>query len=275
MRLVLIAMFGLLPLSAFAQGRERGGVGYLYEAEAPVEDGGDLALQEYEVRTGLPPWRSGSRMLTLGLRWTAYDFQTTDAELGDFTTHSFRLPIRGALNRSNEWSWSVLVTPALRSDLERVTTDDLGFNGLVLGSYPWRPQVKVTAGLVYGQNFGRSRFFPALGATWLPAPGWQVDLVFPRPRVTYAANSNVVLNATLEPGGDEWNIERNGASRDLALEEYRAGAGLEWTVAGPWVVALQGGYVFDRSLEQRDGRRKEWERDLGDTWFARIGLLYR
>lgn len=214
-------------------------------------------------------------MLTLGLRWTQYDFLSNDPAVEDFTAHSIRFPIRGALTRSNDWSWAVILTPAIRSDFDGFSTDDLGFNGLALATYPWHPEWKVSVGLVYGQNFGKSQFFPALGAVWAPNPAWQVDLMFPRPRVAYTASSNLTLNATVEPGGDQWNISFQGNSRDLALEEYRAGVGADWKLARNLFVTLQGGYVFARSLEVRDGRDREFDRNLGDSWFARVGLVYK
>ncbi len=275
MRYLLLALLTLAAVTAFGQGRERAVVQYLHEGSGDLEGGGDLTLREMELRTGLPPIRNGNRMLNLGLRWTVYDFQAEDSGLDDFTAHSIRLPIRGSLSHSNAWSWSALLTPALRTDFEHLTTDDLGINGLFLGTYPWRPTVNLTAGLVYGQTFGRSQFFPALGATWTPDPAWSLELLFPRPRVVYTPAPQVSFNLALEPGGDEWNIDLEGQSRDLALEEYRAGAGAEWRLAQHLAVTLQSGYVFSRDLEVRDGRRKEWERAVGDSWFARIGLLYR
>ncbi len=266
----------LIPRSSPAQGRERVAYSYTYEGAAQLEDGGEVSLRETELRTGLPPlWRDDTRMLTLGLRWTQYAFLSNDPAVEDFTAHSIRFPIRAAITSTNDWSWAVILTPAIRSDFDGFSTDDLGFNGLVLATYPWRPAWKVSAGMVYGQNFGKSQFFPALGAVWTPSPAWQVDLMFPRPRVAYVASSNLTLNATVEPGGDEWNINFQGDSRDLGLEEYRAGVGADWKLARNLFLALQGGYVFARNLEVRDGRDREFERDLGDTWFARVGLVYK
>lgn len=261
---------------ALAQGGERLAYSFTYEDSAGLEGGGDLTLRETELRTGLPPlWRDETHMLTLGLRWTQYDFLSSGETFKDFTAQSIRLPLRGAITRSNDWSWAVILTPALRSDFDGVTSDDIGFNGLVLATYPWSPAWNFSAGLVYGQNFGRSQFFPALGAVWKPDPVWQVDLLFPRPRVAYTATSNLTIQAGVEPGGDEWNINFNGESRDLALTEYKAGAGFEYKLARNLFVAVHAGYVFNRKLEVRDGRRREMENDIADTGFARIGLIYK
>ena len=146
---------------------------------------------------------------------------------------------------------------------------------LALGSYPVRSNLITVVGLAYSRSFGRDRLFPALGATWIPAPRWQLDLVFPRPRVVYQASERSKYYVGVEPGGDEWNIELPEGSRDLALSEFRGGAGAEWMLTSHLGLVAQGGAVFARDIEVRNGRKKDYEVDLGDTWFARIGLLYR
>jgi hypothetical protein len=78
----------------------------------------------------------------------------------------------------------------------------------------------------------------------LPAPRWQVDLIFPRPRVTYQASEKARYHIGLEPGGDEWNVELPEGSRDLALEEYRAGGGAEWRLTRHVGLLAQAGAVF-------------------------------
>ncbi len=145
----------------------------------------------------------------------------------------------------------------------------------MLGSYPWRTNVTAVFGAVYSRSFGHDRLFPALGATWIPSPRWQLDFIFPRPRITYQAGADARYWLGLEPGGDQWNIERQGESRDLALEEYRAGLGAEWMLTRHLGFTAQSGAVFARQLEVREGKRRESEQDVGDTWYARIGLLYR
>ena len=265
----------LAPLLSFAQGRDRGNLSFLYEPGASVEGGGQLTLTESRLATGLPPIRWAGNMFNVGFEWSHYDFRTEDTQPDDFDTDSVGLSLRWGFGDKKGWSGSMIFSPSLRSDFETVTTDDLGLAGLALGSYPLRSNLTTVVGLVYSRSFGRDKLFPALGATWKPEPRWQVDLVFPRPRVTYQASAKSRYYIGLEPGGDEWNVELPEGSRDLSLEEYRAGGGAEWMLTRHVGLLAQAGTVFGRELEVHDGRDKQYDYDIGDTWFARIGLLYR
>ncbi len=109
-------------------------------------------------------------MLTLGVRWTMYAFTFEGADLDDFTAHSLRLPIRWSLKRDDAaWSWQVMATPSLNTDFENVDADAVRAGAMVLAAYPWTTSLSVTVGAVYGQQFGRTRAFPALGAVWKPS----------------------------------------------------------------------------------------------------------
>ena len=255
--------------------RDRATVSYLYEGKASVDSGGHLTLRETEVRTGYPVWREPDRVISLGVRWTRYDFLSTEPAISDFTAHSLRFPVTAVWPRGEGWSWMTMIAPALRSDFESLTSDDLGISAMAIATHPWRPGLRVSAGAVYSQDFGRSRLFPALGAQWMPSADLTVDLMFPRPRLTYKATPTLTVAAGLEPGGDQWNIDLDGDSRDLALSEYRAGVGAEWQAARRFALILQAGHVFGRDLELRDGRRKISETDVDDTWFARVGLRFQ
>lgn len=272
--LFLFSVFLFSVMSASAQPRDRSSFYYLYEDSASLDSGGRLALRETEFRTGYPVWKEPGRVVSLGLRWTQYDFLSSAPPVEDFTAHSLRFPLTAVWPRDAGWSWMANVAPAIRSDFESMTSDDLGISAMVIGTYPWRPELRLSAGAVYGQDFGRSRLFPALGASWTPTPEWQVDLLFPRPRVTYKATPSLTFIAGMEPGGDQWNIDLAGDERDLALSEYRAGLGVEWQFARHFALVAHAGHVFGRELEIRDGRRKESETDIDDTWFARIGLRF-
>lgn len=272
---LILSLLTVTPWMTYAQQRDRGGFSILTEPGAAVEDGGEVTLIETRFTSGLPPIRSGGRMINIGFEWTHYTFNTKDTQPADFDVESIGIPVRWGFGRKEDWAWSLIFNPSLRTDFDGLTTDDIGLAGLALGRYPWRTNVSVTVGAVYARSFGHDRLFPALGATWNPSPDWQVDVVFPRPRVSYQATASTKLYLGMEPGGDQWNVRLNGQSRDLALEEYRAGAGVDYALVGRWVLSLQGGQVFSRGIKVYDGRDQESKRDLDDTWFARIGLLYR
>jgi hypothetical protein len=261
---------------AWAQGgRERSAFVYTYEGESSADGGGRLALRETELRTGAPLLRSENLRLTAGLRWTMYDFLARGEDIEDFTAHSVRFPFRAVRPRTAGWTWMATVAPAVRSDLQSIDSDDFGLSALAIGTYPWRPDLSLAAGAVYSQDFGRSRVFPALGVTWTPSEAWVVDASFPRPRVTYRTGETLAISAGMEPGGDQWNVEIDGVVRDIALKEYRAGLGIEWTPVRNLIVLAQAGGVFAREIDARGGGLPRIERDIDETWYARLGVVFR
>lgn len=273
-RMIALLLFAVIAANAQPP-RERSALVYTYAGSASVEGGGRLALRETELRTGYPVHRAPDQVVTLGLRWTRYDFHASGEGLEDFTAHSLRLPLRGVWPRREGWTWMAMVAPAIRSDLESISSDDFGVSAMAIGTYPWRTNWRISAGAVYGQDFGRSRVFPALGATWTPSDAWTIDLVFPRPRVAYRVNESLLVGVGMEPGGDQWNVELEGVVRDVALKEYRAGAGFEWTPVRNLALQGQVGAVIGRELDARGGGLPRSERDLGETWYARLGLMFR
>jgi hypothetical protein len=265
-----------LTATASAHGlRERSAFVYTYEGESDANGTDKIALRETELRTGAPLIRTENLRLIIGLQWTMYDFIASGEETEDFKAHSLRLPFRAVWPRKNDWTWMALVAPAIRSDFESISSDDLGLSALTIGTYPWRPDARISAGAVYSEDFGRSRLFPAIGITWTPSPAWIVDASFPRPRVSYQFNEDLTLMALMEPGGDQWNVELDGVERDIALKEYRAGFGVEWAPVRNILVQAHAGGVFARELDARGGGAPRVDRELGETWYVRLGVIFR
>ena len=267
-----LSLLSFFPLDAPAQRRDRIGFSYTYEGSAGLSDGGTLALRETEFRTGYPVWRKDTSALIPGVRWARYDFLAPDQKLGNKTLYSLRFPIRYTRSSSNAWSVFYLLTPALRTDFESLTSDDLGMNAMAIAVRPLNDHWSLSGGIVYGQDFGRTRIYPALGATWRPDEAWSVELLFPRPRIAYRAGDDVEWQLSLEPGGDQWNVELPRGERDVALSEFRAGLGVDWRVRKQLRLIGQVGAVFNRELESRDGRRRESSVDVEDAAFIRLGF---
>lgn len=275
MKLTFATILLLSCTAALAQNRDRASITLLTEPDARLEDGGRLTLNETKLSVGAPPLRFEKSMINVGFSWTHYQFITEDTQPGDFDVETLGLPLRWGSRSKEGLAGSLILTPSLRTDFDGVTWDDVGVSALALGSCPLGDELTVLFGAGYGQSFGRSRFFPAVGLSWTPAPAWKVDLVFPRPSVRYQVASHLLVYAGMEPGGDEWNVRLTDETRNLALEEYRAGFGLDWKITRHIALLAQAGYVFGRALEIREGSRKESERDIADTGFARIGIAYR
>lgn len=274
---VLVASACLWPSAARAQQRDRASASVLWDGRAALEGspGDRIAIQETELSTAYPVLRRTNLTVLAGVRWTRYAFDVDAADFDDLTTHSVRLPLR--LNYRGLPGWTLLAsaTPGLSTDFDGVNSDDLVMGALFLANRPLSPSLTLSAGAGYSQAFGTSRGFPALGATWQPREDFRVELIFPRPRVLYTAAPSLDLFAVFEPGGDQWNIRDQGRSRDLALEEYRAGVGFEWRRGSRLALVALAGAALERQLDLRDDGTRVFRRDIDDTWFLRAGLVFR
>lgn len=270
----VIIGIGLVLAASAQSARERSAFTYTHEGPAKTEQGGEIELREVELRTGFPIYRGPSVRVMAGVRWTRYDFSIEEEDLADFTAHSLRFPIRAVGPEKGGWRWMNMIAPAIRSDLESVSSDDLGVSAMSLASRDWARGWRLSLGAVYSQDFGRSRLFPAIGALWTNEV-WTVDVQFPRPRLIYRATDSLSFGVGLEPGGDEWNVELAGTERDVALKEYRAGLGVEWSPVRNLSLQAQAGGVFGREIDVRGGGEPRLERDLDETWYARLALIFR
>lgn len=279
-RALALALFAVpcaCGTDALAQQRERASASALWDGRSAIEGNPDdrIAIQETELSTSHPVLRRTNLTALAVVRWTRYAFDVDAKDFDDLTTHSVRLPLRLTYRGLPEWTLIASVTPGLSTDFDGVTTDDLVVGALFLANRRWSESLTLSAGAGYSQAFGASRGFPALGATWEPREDVRIELIFPRPRILYTAAPSLDLFAVFEPGGDQWNIRDEGRTRDLALEEYRAGLGLEWRHGSRLALVALAGAALQRQLDLREDGTRVFRRDIDDTWFLRAGLVFR
>lgn len=95
---------------------------------------------------------------------------------------------------------------------------------------------------------------PVFGTVWTPRPDVRVDLVFPKPRVSYRTSRLGWVFVGGEMWGGMWAIERQaGASDVVTYRDLRAVIGLESTTENQIVWFTDLGVAFNRHLEFRSG----------------------
>lgn len=174
------------------------------------------------------------------------------------------------------WSLMTLAAPMVRSDFES-TEHAIRVFGLGLATWEWVPdELKVSFGAVYldREDVG---ILPALGLQWTPEPWWQIDVMFPRPRVAYRLAKDGprsemwgYLGGAL--GGNTWSVRRaDGSDDELSLRDFRLMLGIEQirTGGGGWFAEM--GYVFGRRLEYSV---EMLELEFADAWMARAGVAF-
>lgn len=253
---------------------------YTREAEAEFRaaayGGGEGAIHELDF-LGTPLYRcSGGCQLAVGLsfKWSGFEFDAVS--LDDLDLYALGLSFDVVRTRG-PWTFWANVAPSLFTDFERLTADD--FRTLVgaLAMYAWRPNAQWALGASYDREFGEDKLYPLAGAIWKIGRDWELNLVLPAPRATWAPGRKLLLFADARPAGGLWNVtdDETDGDLDFKLEGYRLGLGAEYELAPHLWLHAAAGASLERTYEIGDGHRRLLESDAEDTYFARAGLVVR
>ncbi len=116
-------------------------------------------------------------------------------------------------------------------------------------------------------SFLRGRFpiLPLVGVIWIPSDHIRLMAVFPEPQLVYSVTNNLNIWIGGEFAGASYRTDRNESIRPTKLSgaqvnfsDYRAGAGLTYTVSKSLLLEAGAGYSLQRQFD-----------------FARAGETYR
>lgn len=267
--------FLILAFQAYAQRPEKLGGEVILMPATPLGHDGSLCIHQEAARGSIPVWRDseGKTKLRLGgtIRRTELRFEETE-EWHDAIVYDAGILMQAQRISSSNLTWSLMVTPGLASDLERISSGDFRLTVLGLGTYQAGPEWRWVGGLYYGQAFGETRFFPALGTIWTPAREWAVSILMPRPGITYTPSHSWSLTALIQPTGGDWNIRDQERSPNLILETWRAGLEVGWSLNPGVQFFAETGYAFSRSLERHDGDEPLQDDSVDPCPYFRAGL---
>jgi hypothetical protein len=98
-------------------------------------------------------------------------------------------------------------------------------------------------------------------------PNWNVDMVFPRPRVQFAVNDSTRLYIAGRLGGGTWDILMPRAINDvMTYRDFQLLFGFEKWKKSDDVSGFELGYVFGRKMEFRSSPQ---DYRLGDAFMIR------
>ena len=230
-----------------------------------------LLTNEFRAKLKFP----GARMLTLSPR---FGWHFVDGPIAtDLPSELYDASLEGVLSLplSSRLFMQAAVAPSVFSDGRNSSRDGFRLPGRWLVFWNYSDRLTLSTGLVYldRDDIG---LLPAAGLIYKPTDDWRIELLIPRPRVAwrYASNGPKAswLYAVGEFGGGSWAIERASEVRDVAtLSDYRLLLGWERIVEGGVDCRVEGGYVFNRSLEYQS---LPGERDLPGTALVRFALSY-
>lgn len=224
-----------------------------------ADDPDDLGVTEIEtfVSVAVPfPIREWPLIITPG-----YDMILLDGpSVTDLPPrlHTAYLDLMWVPQIINRYKLVLAVAPSVYSDFQVNDADMFRVTGKGLVMYDWIPgRVQLRAGVLY---LGRQdiQLLPVGGVIWDPADWFHVEAFFPKPLVAVRFNQGHGyedwLFTTAEFGGDSWSIERTTGMRDqVTYLDYRVLLGVERKLNGGAGYRLEGGYVWDRSIEFESG----------------------
>lgn len=154
------------------------------------------------------------------------------------------------------------VTPGVYRDFDQHTDDGLRVTSHAAAVWTWVPTAKLVLGASYLDRSDLN-VIPIAGLIWTPASDWQLDLLFPQPKIARRIYCFGQCGTEVEDwaymagefGDWAWAIRHSDGSLDTA--EYRDARlllGVERKVYGGLSGRLEVGYVFMRKLRYTSGR---------------------
>jgi hypothetical protein len=177
---------------------------------------------------------------------------------------------------NERWILRFMATAAFATDLDNTSSDAWQFRGGVFSTYKWRPDLQIVLG-AFASGRDDLPVLPGVGAIWTPSPLWRVDLMMPRPRISYMLVHTgqrehwVYLGGGLS--GGTWAFERQQIDDKLTYRQWRLVLGWEsippkqstFIPGDGWKLHAEIGYAFAREFE--------FERRTGDVGFDSTLLL--
>jgi len=222
----------------------------------PDLEGGDLDIKDFTLTTtwGFPlPTRDSPLLITPGFGAHLLDGPPAPDLPGEL--YDAYLQFRWLRPITDRWSADLAVTTGVYGDLQSDNNETFRVSGRAMAIFRWRPGATLIFGVVI---LNRNDIFalPAAGLIWQPNDLWDVNLVFPQPRIARRIlrldHGHVQHRVYLagEFGGGRWAIQRADGSDDaIDVSDYRLMLGLEKKRIGGLRTRVELGYVFSRTIE--------------------------
>ncbi|MBN2291626.1 MAG: hypothetical protein JXM70_04325 [Pirellulales bacterium] len=173
-----------------------------------------------------------------------------------------------------DFAYDVAASVMASSDFEGSAREGIRYPAHAVGFLRVHPAAELVFGVDYLDR-GDIKLLPVAGMIWIPNDDVRFELVFPRPRVTFALPMFICPKRDCEEdcspitllnhkerrlyiagdlGGGTWAVERGGMYDDLSTyRDLRLSIGLECVDENGSRSAFEVGYLFERRLEFTSG----------------------
>lgn len=174
---------------------------------------------------------------------------------------------RGSL--SEEFSYDLATSVGVYSDFEGSAREGVRFPSHAVGML----HLDHSRDFVFGVDYldrDDIAILPVIGMSFheLSISELRLDLVFPRPKISYLFDEHHTAYIAAYLDGGTWDIEEpGGVPNVMTYRDYRLVLGFETDLGADSLSVWEFGYVFGRELEMRSGYP---DTDLSDAFMLRI-----
>jgi hypothetical protein len=232
---------------------------------------GSVGISEYRLRLVHNQKLDNKVTLTLGGGYGLRHLKApADAGL-PLNLHALYGEVGTVYNISDRSFVTLKLYPGLSSDFEDIGTADIRMPVLALGGHSFNNGMTLVGGFIYQVGYRVPLLIPALGFIYQPNEQWRVDLIAPRPGVTYSVSRKVRLFIAGDFAVDEYGLHGNpkGASV-IRYRDYKAMGGVDYLPQPATKLSLAIGYAFSRYFDFYDRNLPSVRID--DVPFMRLSL---
>lgn len=232
---------------------------------------GDVGITDYRAKISRNLKLDTDLTLTLGV---GYGLKQIDASIGTSLPrdlHALFLEA-GASYRINDKAFATLkLIPGFYSDFKDLGTADLRMPVLALGWYGFENGLSVVGGFLYRFGYHSNAFIPALGFSYQPNQSWRIDMIAPRPGITYFASPRLQLFVAGDFASEEYQLnDRSLGAKAIRYADYKAMGGLNYLPDPAIKLSTSVGYAFERRFAFYDSAHPDLRID--DVPFFKLSL---
>ena len=234
---------------------------------------GNVGITDYRMRIGRNIRLNERLTLSLGGGYGLKHVDTSSAAALPQDLHSLFIEAGASYRISDRSFASIKLYPGLYSDFKDLGADDLRVPSLLVGGYSFDYGLTVVGGFIYRYGYYASQLIPALGFIYQPDDHWRIDLIAPRPGVTYLASRQLQLFVAGDFASDEYEIkDRSFGAKAIRYNDYKAMAGVYYLPTPSVKISTFVGYAFERKFAFFNGTRLEPDLRMDDVPFLKISL---
>ncbi len=233
----------------------------------------DASISDYRVRISRNLAFDSALTLSVGGGYALKHIESSPGAALPSDLHALTLETGLNYRLSDRSFASLKITPGFYSDFGDLGSDDLRMPLLALGGYTFENGISVIGGFLYRFGYHAAAFIPALGLTYQPNEQWRIDLVMPRPGVTYSASRQLRFSLAGDLASDEYQLkDRSHGAEVLRYSDYKLIGGVDYLPIPPVKISAAAGYAFERKFLFHDGPRQDVR--LDGAPFLRLAIDY-